>query len=1272
MLKSLELFGFKSFADRTRFDFSAGITGVVGPNGSGKSNVVDGIKWILGDQSPKSLRGKEMTDVIFNGSATRKPAGFTEATLTFDNTKRVLSIDSDEVQVGRRLYRSGESEYLINRMPSRLKEVRDLFLGTGAGSSAYSIIEQGRVDQLLQATNQNRRMVFEEAAGISRFKAKKVDAQRKLERVSQNLVRLTDIVQEVEKQLHQVRSQATRATRYRSLSLELRTLRLGLAADDFRRMNQLTEQSEQEKAQLAAQIEQFAADAHTTEQQQREFEQRISQVEDRLRDAEHRAAENREEIAGLEATLHHQEQRRHELETEAQRLQTQQQELLARVEEVSGEWEQTVGHLTQFQAEFLRRKEELTGRLLALSELEQRLDRGRAEIETVRQAQLEQLRMSSVFENRIATASAQRDGTIDLREKAIARLARLESELKRLETAYSQQQQAVAAAQAGTEKSRDQLATAQQQRQEILSRQASAQQALLELREQRSATLARRTILEDLELRQEGLGVGVKEILARAKADPSSPWSSVRGHVVDLLDVDLEHAALVEVALGARAQLIVLNDAGPFLDFLSEGSCPISGRVGFLAVQGEEPDLLFREIPSRNEQIDWPDLSAAEGVVSRADQLVKVSRLGPKLTSVLLSDTWIVRTLDDALRLAQDCTAPCRFVTLQGELLDNNGVLYVGTVRSETALVSRRSELRGIKQELTRLDRKIQSQEQAIQTAARELRDCEKELERLRGECDRGVVKISEARAVAAGLELELDRGQREQEDVREEVRRTDELLLQAEERCRSATIELEQARGAQERLQGELSEREQQLAADDAELQSQRELTLLEQRTLAQQEERLRNLEQARTRLDQERLQRDLHREEADRRLAFLQLRQEQIDREIGNTDQRLSTLREQREVLTGEVQALQAEREETRKVRGDVNDQEFRQRQFLRDLKERQHAVQMQHSETRHQLTSLIERIHDEFQIDLAELVLTEISARSAWEQVQRLEKVDDGDGESHREAGHHDAARKHGGSDSHESQHSIEGIDDAALHGMIEERISRCRRRLKALGQVNTESLNELEELEARYGRLSSQLQDLVEARNTLDEIIRRINNESRRLFTQTFQEIRIQFQELFRKLFGGGEGDVVLEDPDDMLECGIDIVARPPGKELRSISLLSGGEKTMTAVALLLAIFQSRPSPFCVLDEVDAALDEGNIERYMNVIKEFQSFTQFIVITHNKRTMSTADVLYGVTMEEAGVSKRMSVRFDDITEDGHFVGEATGGAPAADGDQNISAA
>lgn len=1249
MLKSLEMFGFKSFADRMKFDFAPGVTCVVGPNGSGKSNVVDAIKWILGDQSPKSLRGKEMTDVIFNGSANRKPAGLAEALLTFDNSKRVLGLDADEVVIGRRIYRSGEAEYLINRIPARLKDIKELFLGTGAGTAAYSIIEQGRVDQLLQASAVNRRVVFEEAAGVSRFKAKKIDAQRKLERVAQNLLRLTDIVKEVEQQLNSTRSQASKAAKYRELSQELRTLRIGSAADDYRDLSAQLVEIERQRGEMQARIDELNREAQDCESQQRNADSQLAEAEDRLRASERREAENREAIAGYEATVKHQLARKQELEGEYARLQKQQTELAVRAQQVAGELEQTVVDLQTFAAEFERRKGALGGAEETARELADRVSRDRDLLERQRQRLMESVRQGSIINSRVTTLQSRIDAARTAHQSVMQRIGRLDRDIATVERSAASR---TAAAQEELDRQtaqRERLAGVQARRTELLGCQSAAQQNLAELREQRGAVQARRTLLDELERRQEGLGVGVKEILELAQKGDGKPWNHVLGHVGDLLEVDIENAALLEVALGNRAQLIVLDDGDPLIDFLNEGKCRISGRVGFLAVpQGprrESEDLAARDagrlpIPSRR-----PDLSGRPGVVSRADRLVRSASGIHRLSERLLEDTWIVSTLDAALQLAATTGDQCRFVTLQGELLEANGTLFVGSLRSETALVSRKGELRGIKNELLRLDRRIEDEEAACRESQEQMQEAVSAEQQLQFELDVCSHRVSELKSEAGAAELDLERLRRDWSDADAERSKMEEELEHLQPEVEDVRSEMARLEVEQKELQTSICGLEQSIAENETRQQRLHTLHATEQLDLAKYEERLLNLQNARTRLDQERFQRDLHHEEAERRFQLLAGKRDQIELELLNTNAVLAELAGQRETLSVEVAGLQVERERARRQRGELSERELQARHRLRELKDRHHALEMKTSEVRHQLTSVADRLRDEFQIELADVVASGASARQAVLEARQSTK------EGELEPVRAEAAGLDALSQATNSETAQQATQDE-IRGQIEEQINRLRRKLKQIGQVNTDSLKELDDLETRFARLSGQLQDLMEAKNTLEEIIRRINSESKRMFLESFAQIRQNFQELFRKLFGGGEGDVILENSEDVLECGIDIVARPPGKELRSISLLSGGEKTMTAVALLLAIFKSKPSPYCILDEVDAALDDGNVGRYLGVIKEFQQWTQFIIVSHRKQTMAGADVLYGVTMEEAGVSKRMSVRFEDVSEDGHF--------------------
>jgi chromosome segregation protein len=1284
MLKSLELFGFKSFADRTVFEFSAGITCVVGPNGSGKSNVVDSIKWVLGDQSPKSLRGKEMTDVIFNGSGGRKPAGYAEATLTFDNSKNILNVDTNEVQIGRRIYRSGEAEYLINRAPVRLKDVKDLFLGTGAGTSAYSIIEQGRVDALLQATNVARRTVFEEAAGISKFNLRKQDAIRKLERVAQNLVRLTDIVDEVRGQLTTLKSQATKAQKFREYTEELKTLRVGLAADDFRVLSVDLEKLRLEMTRISGGLADLTLEHQQIEAQQSSVDTLVAECEDRLRAVERLAAENREAVATHDATIMHQSARKAELEGEVQRLQQQQQELQARAAAATGELQQTDGDLHYILTTFEARQAELSSREQALRELANAMHQSREQLDQQRERQLELMQQVTVLQNRVGSFDSQFAALESARRRAVIRRDQLEKDASLIQADLERRQVGIEGALGQLSQQRDIQQAIRLRRDEQLLKQEDTQRNLSTNRELRSANQARKNLLEDLERRQEGLGVGVKEILARAKDSPVAPWNTVLGSVSDLLSTEIDQAALLEVSLGTRAQVIVLSEYGPLIEYLHEGRCQISGRVGFLALTGSDANHLtvFDETARRpgaaaqrhaarmTEQrriVPAPNFQQHAGVTCRADQLVKSSSGLPQLAEQLLCDTWIVESLDVAFELAAGEGRNTRFVTLQGELLESDGTLFVGTVRSETALVSRKSELRSIKNDLIRLDRQIQLDESQLQEIAVALVQNEQETQATQLDMERVVGHLGDLKSGVNGQEMQLERYRRERDEVQAEH---DQLVAEQRTFETDAAQARSEMQGAEEELAALrkiLETQDGQLAANELALRTGQEQLTAEQLDFAKQEERINNLQNARQRLDQERFQRDLQREEAERRLQVILTKTEQIEQHLQNSRTVVAELNETKAALLTQVAERQADKDQVRQRRSAMSEQELRLRHQRRELQDQHHAFELKAREISQQIQHLSERLLDEYQLQLATVAETGVSAC-----VRPIST--NTENQTHAESDHltspdlafaiaapveDDAQQNDTNAQESENLEPLvsPAMDepfqiDPQVRAGIEEQIDRLRRKLKLMGNVNTDSLRDLDELESRYNRLYAQLQDLVEAKAALEEIVRRINTESRRLFLETFTEIRVHFQELFRKLFGGGEGDVVLEDPENVLECGIDVVARPPGKELRSISLLSGGEKTLTAVALLMAIFRSRPSPFCILDEVDAALDEGNVERYMKVVQEFKDTTQFIVITHSKRTMSTGDVLYGVTMEESGVSKRMSVRFDDISEDGNF--------------------
>jgi chromosome segregation protein len=1254
MLKSLELFGFKSFADRTRFDFSTGITGVVGPNGSGKSNVVDAMKWILGDQSAKSLRGKEMTDVIFNGSAGRKPSAYAEATITFDNASGWLPSDAQEVHIGRRIWRNGDAEYLLNRATARLKDIKDLFMGTGAGTAAYSIIEQGRVDQILQANPTSRRAVFEEAAGISRFKARKIEAQRKLERVAQNLERLTDIVDEVEAQLNSTRSQAAKAAKYREVSVALKQWWFGLAADDFRH---LTAESQVIDAQLASssgRVDELTQQHRELEEREAAFDADLSKLDDELRSVEKRNAAGREVIAGHDATIHYQVARLQELESELNRLQKQQLLLGQRVRETAHEIHSHATRLAEFETDYAENRHRSVAMSEQLAIATATLTQRRGQVEHDRTRRLELIRIVSSSSSTLETLRSQIGSIQALQAKLTSQLDQLDGDIAGQDVERERCLQRVDEAVQNQSIAQLSLRNAQARRMSLLGAQEDAKGRLAEQRERRSAALARKSLLEDLELRQEGLGIGVKDILSRARTSSHPPWNSIVGSVADLLDVDLEHAALLEVALGSRAQLIVVREYQALLDYLNQGTVLLTNRVGFVAIPDRAasqplPEALVhsRLIHMQLNPEALPDLSREPGVVMRADSLVLSDRGTTGLAVSLLSDTWVVQTMEDATRLAMGPGQRLRFVTLQGELLESNGTLYVGTIRSETALFSRKSELRRLKNDLVALDRDIASEEAALQNVYQSLTGADSELESIAAELDYATQRLSDLKGDLSAQDQTLDRLRRERTSLADQLQASLNEISRRQQELTDAETQAATSQQALHQIEVGLAAGTEELLTLEHDLQQLEQQRSSDQLDLAKQGERLDALRSQSDRLTNELQQRVAQHEEAERRCSASLQKRQQINLNILNTRALRDELLLANEQVAADSASLHARKLALRVERSQLVEQELSIRKERRELSETRHAAEIRARDMRHSIESLGERLDEEYQVKLADVVASGASAMTLMAD-ERNARHSHATKKSHRdEEPKHEADTEEPAAQQHGDEATF-----AELRPEIEARVNRLRKQLKLMGAVNTDSLNDLEMLENRFAQLSAQLQDLVEAKNTLEDIIRKINAESRRLFVETFDTVRANFQELFRQVFGGGEGDIILEDPDDVLDCGIDIAARPPGKELRSISLLSGGEKTMTAIAMIMAIFRSKPSPFCILDEVDAALDEANVERFTAVIKAFQQSTQFIMITHHKRSMTVADVLYGVTMEESGVSKRMSVRFEDVSDDGNF--------------------
>ncbi len=1196
MLKALELVGFKSFADRTRFEFPPGITVVVGPNGSGKSNIVDAIKWVLGEQSVKSLRGQEMADVIFNGSGTRRGMNSAEITLTLDNSSNLLSIDTPEVHITRRVYRGGEGEYLINRQPCRLRDIRDLLSGTGMGTQAYSVIEQGKVDVLLRASPGDRRVIFEEAAGISRFKMRKLESLRRLERVEQNLLRLSDIVDEVESRLRGVRMQAGKARHYRDYTDRLQELRTQVALVDWRRLSDRLAEFEGQLRLLTDRRDAAVARAEAVEARLLEIDTRAGEVNESIRESESRIAANRERIAASESTIEHQRARSRDLAQEIARHRQQLAAMSDRADDLQKQLQDTSQEVRSAEEHHRRIAVRLAEGERSLSSVITSLDQIRGENEQRRAAHMEQMHSTAALGNQSSRLESQVAAASAARVRSSNRLAQLDRQLDEVTAELGQLRHRRQESSRRVDEHEELLATAKTQLARHQQQLTTREDDLAELLRRHSGAAERASVLEELQRRQEGLSAGVKEVLSAAQNTADGPFRGVCGLVADLLQVSVEIAPLVEVALGQVAQYVVVAPGSRLLDYLRSGSPRFAGRVGFVWLE-DQPDA------SPGSQLD---LEGRPGVLGRADRFVKTQPRFAPLARRLLGRTWIVEKLAHATELSKSVGGRLSFVTLAGELLAVDGTIVVGPPHASTGLISRRSQLRALGTQLAELESKI---EQAEQSAAglrqqvaqqqqqvemrtlqhRDAMDCLAEYrfkitaaEEQRVQLDRQrTVLESELRAAVA----QHDTASRQLAEVQAERKQFDLALVETETRLAGLAEQIDRLEG-----QRQIGDRE----ATQTKVE------------LAKSEERLRNLHARIRQLEESRQERCRAIADSREQLAKCVERARQSQWTILRSESEIAELYLCKERFAGETVGLIEQRESLRQQHTGLTAEDQQIHTEVHKLEEKMHAKDLAANEVRHQRGSLADWLREDYRIELAELE----HEPTDEEQHQRAE---------------------------------------------VQQEIDELRQRINNLGHVNLEALEELQELEIRHNTLADQYSDLARAKASLEKIIEKINTDSRRLFSETLEIVKGHFQTLFRDLFGGGRADIVLDQDVDLLESGIEIVARPPGKEPRSISLLSGGEKTLTCVALLLAIFRSRPSPFCVLDEVDAALDEANIDRFIEVLQGFLTWTQFVIVTHSKKTMTCADTLYGVTMQESGVSKQVSVRFEDVSEDGEISAE-----------------
>lgn len=1183
-LKRIETIGFKSFADKTVVEFEQGVTAVVGPNGSGKSNISDAIRWVLGEQSAKSLRGGKMEDIIFAGTSTRKPLNFAEVTLVLDNSCQSLPIDYEEVSITRRVYRTGDSEYLINKQKVRLKDVVDLIMDTGIGHDSLSIISQDKVKSMVEARVEDRRVIIEEAAGVLKYKMRKKEATRKLESTSSNLSRVQDIIFELEDQVEPLRKQSEQAEKYMVLKKECSESEISVLAYDIKNLNDQIERSKKERKEVEfehlsinakianderrrdslkqnqqaqeRQLEQLQADLVETS----EWIQKLQGQRDVLKERYKNASSNKEELAEQQTQLE-------------QQLETSQVELKAAEETMK----QTNHSLETKQVELETVSQEY-------QHLEENL---KVQLDTTREAYFEDVnRLASVKNQYIAInqqikrtettlerinedeekALLDRDALIQEQETFKAQYGKFETSLKEKRDLYQQ------------------LYKEHQQR---------LKQAEMETNRHRHLTHQldkmnnRLQWLEDAQKDFSGFNEGVKKIL---KAREQEQVSGIEGAVAELVTVPKELELAMDVVLGpVMQQIVTTNDdsAKKAIDFLKKHH---AGRATFLPLNVIKSRLLPMDVRNR--------IQGNQDVVGVASQLVGYDQRYRQIVENILGNIIVTKDLNVAKNLAKQLNYRYRIVTLEGDVINAGGAMTGGAVKRQgSSLLRQKNEIEDCQRQIQQLTEELEQSKQLQEEWTQTVKQSEKELQKVQLAGERLKEKMAEVNQQKLAFEyreksqeereqlLRIERREHESE-LKQLVDRNNKLAddrLVLEERIEIAkqTIEtLEKQLEQQEELKSQLLQQMTELKVEVAKLE-----TALHNECATY--ERLKGeTEQARTRL------KELLDKIAESEQALLG-----NDDEVVQLEESLAQKKEARESI---VEQIQNQRVTLTKVSQELETLE-------REVRE-SHKVSHKMSESLNQLDVSIGKVDVEMDI-----------------MIKKLEE---------------------------EYQMTFDHANENyPLKGSIDEIKSRIRSikgQIAALGEINVGAIQEYQRVKERYDFLTTQRDDLIEAKATLEETINEMDQEMTVKFKETFDQVREQYTEIFKKLFGGGSADLVLTDPHDLLHTGVEIIAQPPGTKLKTSNLLSGGQKALTSIALLFAILKVRTVPFCVLDEVEAALDEANVARYANYLKAFSNETQFIVITHRKGTMEKADVLYGVTMQERGVTKLVSVRMDNVSD------------------------
>ncbi|VBB05651.1 smcs flexible hinge [Lucifera butyrica] len=1181
LLRKFEAYGFKSFADKIEMEFGQGITAIVGPNGSGKSNISDAIRWVLGEQSIRTLRGAKMEDVIFAGSSERRPLGAAEVSLIFDNSDGLLPLDFNEVTITRRIFRSGDSEYYINKSLCRLKDIHDLLAGTGLGRDAMAVIGQNRVDEVLNNKAEERRLLFEEAAGITKYKQRKREALRKLEDTEQNLSRVTDITSEIETQLIPLAESAVRTTQFNQLQKELTVNQVTLLLKKIQKAEGVLNHSVVEQERLRNEEITYSTQLNKTEAEQEsataELQQKDAQlktIEEEIRHISMEVERADGKIAVLREKEEYGKQTDERLTQEKARLEWQSNELIAH----SGENQQKIAakqeQKQEIDKELQAKAEQYQAVVSSIERLEQQLQDGQErtfnhlqELVDARNELRATEKELALLKNKQSQLEREHNEHCTQHQQAEIQYKNLLAEKNELQTKLQEQRQ--------------QIQLVNQDKAELEHRFAELSGQEKRLTEQVNELSSRRKILSDMQQEYEGFSRGIKSIL-KSKGS----WrDDICGAVAQILTVPDAYVTAVEIALGGALQHIITENeetAKQAIRFLKQNNL---GRATFLPLNtvraGKPRDFEVRAAKSK-------------GAVGFAAQLVSCEPRFQGIVDYLLGRTVVAENVDDALAIARQASFSVKIVTLDGEVINPGGSMTGGSVqRREASFLGRGNEIQNITARLDELKKQQVSLQQAILAAQNKMGQADESLNRLQTHCRGWELRLAELAAVEDMVQADCRRllfsvetiakdislCSREQTEAEQKIQATQARIVELENRDNDHK---QQVALWQETLKNLLQEKEQVnetitelkvivsavtqelVALNGSQAHSVNEIAALSGKIQAltrEQEENAQQLEQFSQELAQTILARSAM--------------EEQINR-----------LTKEQETVYGAKLNLLAALQKFDKAVKDC-------RRRCQDAQARLHEIEMLHVKYQYEIDHCQDQLKNYYALSLEE-AQAYFCDRATEEILKDIERLENG---------------------------------------------------IASLGPVNPAAIEEHEKLQERYQFLQQQSEDLITARDALSSIINEIDTTMAKQFKAAFQTINDYFGDIFNRLFGGGKACLELVEPDNLLNTGIEILVEPPGKKRQNLTLLSGGERALTVIALLFAFLAYRPAPFCVVDEIDAALDEANVQRFGNFLRDYAQNTQFIVVTHRKGTMEAADIMHGVTMEESGISRLVSVKFID---------------------------